>query len=216
MSDNYEITHVFKEVFSTAFGYMHMTDVFNFTTHVNDSSRIFYNRLENLSTYNVFNIQFSLSIPITSWLTTTTSLNAFHDHYFGKIAEVDFSIRQNTMIFFTLNSFSLKKGWSIEAAFFYRSLNMNGTWRETPISSLDVGIKKKFANGKGSATLNFSDVFRQSYQNGTSVYGDVNFKVTGRDDRRRVGLSVSWKLGKSQYERDEKKKSGEEELNRAK
>ncbi len=216
MSDNYEITHTFKGIFSTSIGYLHMTDVFTNVMHQNDSTHVFFTRNENLNTYNSYNILFSATLSITKWWTNVSSLNIFHDHYFGLVSGSNYTAQHVTFIFNMLNTISLGKGWNAEVSFFYRNLNLNAVWYELPVSSLDVGIKKKFANGKGTIALNCSDIFWTSYQNGRAVYQDVNFQVNGHNDSRRARVSISWKLGKSQYQRDEQKKSAEDELNRAK
>ncbi len=67
---------------------------------------------------------------------------------------------------------------------------------------------------KRNVLLNGSDVFWERYQNQHTIYQNVNSEK-GHNDSRRVKLSVSWKFGSSQYQRDEKKKGAEEELKRA-
>jgi hypothetical protein len=213
--DNYQITHVFNNMLNTTIGYMHMTNTYTLVTYADTSTHIFYNRTENLSTYNVFSITASLTYPVTSWFTTVTTLNAYRDHYFGIVNGNDFSIVQATWAINSLNMFSLKKGWSIEASFFYRSLNQNAVWTEAPISSFDVGVRKKFADGRGTVSVNFSDIFWTSYQNGSAAYPAYTFKATGRMDSRRAGINLTWKLGQSQYQREQKQKSAEDQLNRA-
>lgn len=216
MSDNYEITHIFHDMLNTTFGYMHMTDVYSLVTYADTSTHIFYNRNENLSTYNVFSISAAITYPVTNWFTTVTSFIAFRDHYFGLVNDNNFSVVRYTWILSSLNMIQLKKGWSIEASFFYRSLNQNAVWQEAPVYNLDFGVRKKFPNGKGSISLNVSDILWSSYQNSKAVYPAYNFEVNGRADSRRVGISFSYKLGKSQYECDQKRKSAEDQLNRAK
>lgn len=216
MSDNYQITHIFKNVFSTSIGYLHMTDVFTNVIHQDDSSLVFFSRNENLSTYNCYNIMFAATLPITNWFTSITSLNIFHDHYFGLVQGQNYSAQNVTFWINTLNSITLKKNWSMEVSFFYRNLNLNAVWKEFPVASLDFGVKKKFANGRGSVSVNCSDIFKTTFQNGSAVYQNVNFEVKGFTDSRRVRVSLTWKLGKSQYERNEQQRSAEDELNRAK
>lgn len=216
MSNNYEVTHVFHDVLNTTLGYMHMTDVYSIVTHADTATHIFYNRNENISTYNVFNLTIAATYPVTNWLTTVTSVMAFRDHYFGTINEDNFSVVRYTWFINSLNMITLKKGWSLEASFFYRSLNQNAQWEEAPIFNANGGIRKKFPNDKGSISLNFQDIFWSSYQNSKAVYPDYTFEVTGKTDSRRINISVSYKLGKSQYERDQKAKSAEDQLNRAK
>jgi outer membrane receptor protein involved in Fe transport len=216
MSDNFELTHVFKDVFSTSIGYMHMQDVFTQIPYQNDSTHISFTRDENFSTYNTYNATCSITLPVTNWFTTVSYVTVFHDHYFGSVADENFSTSGFTWQFSTLNTISLKKNWSIELYFFYRGLNRDGAWMQLPLENLDAGIKKNFANRRGTFALEYSDILLRTYLNGTAIYPGVNTKTDGHADSRRLYLSVSWKLGKSQYRRDEQQKSADDELKRTK
>ncbi len=216
MSDNFELTHIFHDMLNTTFGYAHMTNIYSTVTRADSATNIFYNRNENLNTYNVFSLSSSLTYPITNWLTTVTTLTGFRDHYFGIVNEENFSAVRYTWILNSLNMITLKKAWSMDVSFFYRSFNQNGVWLEAPVYNMDLGVRKKFPNGKGSVSFVFSDIFRSSYQNSKAVYPSYTFAANGKADSRRVGISVSYKLGKSQYQRDRKAKSAQQELNRAK
>lgn len=215
MSDRYEVAHIFKGVYRTAISYMHMTQVFNMISSLDDSTLIMNTRWENLSTYNVVTLEFSASVPVKNWYTVSGSAYVFRDHYFGPVNGTDFSVTNWTWLVFVQNSFSLKKSWSLEANFFYRSLNMDGVWRQKPFSGLDVGAKKKFSDGRGTVALSVTDIFKKTYLSSTASYGNVNISNSGQNDSRRLQLSVSWKLGRSEYEREQRRQSAEDAKGRA-
>ncbi len=215
LSDNFEITHIYKEFLSTSLGYLHMTNATTQIAHQDDSTHVTNHVLENLSTYNCINVLVAATIPITKWLTSITSVNTFYDHYYGPVLGGNYSGKYLTSFISSQNIITLKKDWGAEISFFYRTVNMDGLQLQDPISSLDIGIRKRFADGKGSVSLNASDIFWTSYQNQHTIYQNVNSEIKGHNDSRRVRLSVSWKFGSSQYQRDEKKKGAEEELKRA-
>jgi hypothetical protein len=151
----------------------------------------------------------------TNWYTLSATLIGFRDHYFGPINGVDFSVIYYTGMIFLQNRISLKNDWGIEANFFGRSVNMNGVWRESPFSGLDIGVRKRFADGRGSVSLNLQDMLRGNYMDRTANYGNVSMATTGHMDSRRVRLSVSWKLGRSEYERQQRQNSADELKGRA-
>lgn len=213
--DNFEISHAYNNMLNTTIGYMHMTGVYTLVTHADTATHIFYNRTENLNTYNVFSITASWTYPVTRWYTTVTTLNAYHDHYFGIVNGNDFSIKQATWALHSLNMFTLKKDWSLEISGWYRSLNQNAVWTEAPVSSVNVGVRKKFGEGRGTVGVNVSDIFWMSYQNGYAIYPGYTFSAKGYMDSRRVNVNFTWKLGKSQYRREQKRKTAEDQLNRA-
>jgi hypothetical protein len=94
-------------------------------------------------------------------------------------------------------------------------LNVNGIWREAPFGSVDVGLKKKLADGRGTISVSGSDIFRTSFLNSTAKYGNIDFSNQGFGDSRRVRVSISWKLGRSEYEREQRRQSAADEKGRA-
>ncbi|HTF06008.1 MAG TPA: TonB-dependent receptor, partial [Bacteroidia bacterium] len=186
MNHKVEVAHIFKGTYRTALSYMHMTSVFNGIVSVNDSTRVVNTRLENLATYNVFTLEFSAEYSFTNWYTLSATVLAFRDHYFGPVNGEQYSVVYYTGMLFLQNRISLKHDWGIEANFFGRSVNMNGIWRESPFSGVDIGVRKRFADGRGSVSLNLQDLLRGNYMDRTANYGNVNMSTTGQMDSRRV------------------------------
>ncbi len=215
ISHNVELTHVYKEVFSVTAGYLHMKDVFAFVPRAIDSTRTVYSRVENFNTYVCFNISGALTMPLTNWLTTITTVNVFHDNYSSPVGGSAYRLAGWTWQIRTLNIFTLGKTTGAEVSFYHRSLNRNGVWMERPVAVLDVGFRQKFAQGKGTLSVTVSDLLWRSYIQGSASYPGMNLELTGRNDSRRVRIALSWKFGKSKYQRDERRKSGEDEINRA-
>lgn len=216
ISDNFELTHVFKEFFTLGIGFMHMTSVFTEVPHQDDSSYVVFDRLENFSTYNTANVQASVAWSPFNWFTTVSNAILFYDHYFSDLPGGAFSNSGFTWMLSTMNTISLKKNWTIEASLWYRSKNRDGVWLQTPIANLNIGIRKKFADGRGTVSLNGSDLLLQTFFGGTADYPGAHLVQDGSWDSRRVSLSLSWKFGKSQFQRREEEKSAADELNRAK
>jgi hypothetical protein len=195
---------------------MYMSDVMANLVTQEDSSNVSFTRLENLNTYEVYNLSISANLHPAKWWTCILYSNTFYDHYYGAVQGGDYSGTLITTMFNTTNMFSFKKQWNAELGFFYRSKNLNGVLIELPISGLDIGLSKSFADGKGNVSLNVSDILWTTYQNDYMRYQNVNAELSGRNDSRRVRLSISWRFGKSEYERSDKRKTSEEEMRRVK
>jgi iron complex outermembrane receptor protein len=216
LGDSYEINHVFKNFLSTSIGYLHMTSVITNAVHYNDITHVSETTDQNLSSYNSYNMLVSVTLHPTKWWTSINSINGFHDHYFGLNQEGYYSKTAYTAIFNTLNSFNFKKNWSAEISFSYRNRNVNALMVESPIYVLDAGIKRYFGNNKGTISLNCSDILWSDRMTSTEVFQNVNYQNAFYYDSRRIRLAISWKLGRSQYEREERNKSAQEEMNRVK
>jgi hypothetical protein len=214
LSDNFELNHVFKDFLSTSFGYLHMTNVFSETIFQNYNTQIVYRTPENMAHYNCYNILINVTLHPAKWWTCILSANIFHDHYFGAIPGGTYNKTYVTGEFYTLNSFSLKHNWSIELFGYYRTINIYGLLVEKVKYRGNIGIKKRFANDKGTLALNLQDALWSEQTHQTENIENVNYLYTDYRDSRRLNLSISWKLGRSQYRREDRGKSASEEINR--
>jgi hypothetical protein len=85
-----------------------------------------------------------------------------------------------------------------------------------PWYSVEAGVKWRFANDRGTITLNCSDIFLSEHYSGYENFQGENFTNFDYYDSRRLKLTLSWKLGKSEHERIQKDKAGEDEASRIK
>jgi hypothetical protein len=216
ISNNFLIEHVFRNKLTTSVGFLHMEDVISAVIHQDDSTQITYTSNENVSKYDSYNILFSLNLQPTKWWSVNTSVNSFYDHYYGPTEQGFYSRYGFTCIIHMLNTLSFRNNWGIEVAVFYRSVNVGGFVVNDPIYNLSAGIRKGFAKGKGNVRLSCDDILWSDRLTNKMSFEGVNYKGTFFSDSRRIRLSLSWKLGRSQYEREERKKSAQDEMNRIK
>ncbi len=216
LSDNAGIDYVYKGFFSASAGFLHMKNVISDATHQNDATHVLYTRSENMDTYNSYNILLTITLHPTKWWTSMTSVNSFYDHYFGNSPEGYYSKIGLTAIANLQNSFNLSHDWSFEINVFYRSYNVSGYVVNAPIFIADAGIRKVFAKGKATARLSCGDVFHTDRFSNTEKFQNINYTAKFYSDSQRVRLTLTWKLGRSQFERQEKQKSAQDEMNRLK
>ena len=214
--DNFEIKYTYKTWLNAGLRYSYYVNVEAPLYTQNDSTHITYRQLGNLGFFDEGDFSVTATIPITPWFTTITTSDLYYNNYIGTIqgggySNVGYIWQPNT-----INTFRLKKGWSADVTFRYSSRNLNGPSITEPFYVVEAGIKKQFGGGRGTVSLNCSDVFWSNRQKTIYDFNGVNNVEYNYWDSRRVRLTISWKLGKSQYQREEKKKAAAEELNRAK
>jgi hypothetical protein len=193
-----------------------MTDVISDAIHQNDTTHVTYRIGNNLNTYDAFDLLLALTLHPTMRWTTIGALDIVHDHYFGQFQGAPFDMANFVGIFNVSNTFRLKYGWEVEMTFFYRSQNIDAVLLESPYFKMDAGIRKRFAHDRGSINLNCSDIFWSDWFTATENFQNVNFIGKRYSDSRRARITLTWKLGKSQYQREEKRRGAEEEMNRIK
>jgi iron complex outermembrane receptor protein len=214
ISDNVEISHQYKGFLSSSLGYLYMQNVMSEAIRQNPLTHISVRSGTNLPLYEAYNLLESVTLHPTAWWTSVTSINAFHDHYYGNFQGNYYSKKGYTAYFNLSNSFQFKKGWGLEISFFYRTVNIDALMINDPIYRADIGIRKRIAHGRGTISLNAADLFWSDQNTGTQIFQNVNYRGINYTDSRRFRITFSWKFGKSEYQRQEKRKGAEEELKR--
>ena len=147
------------------------------------------------------------SIPITKWWNTVTSVNAYHDNYYGTLFGANVSRTHFSGQFKTLNTFTFKNKWNAEISFFYYTINLNGVSEIEPIYGLDAGIGKRLFNDRLNVKLAYSDILMSQIDRVSSVYQNVNIQDKQYMGVNRLRFSLTWKFGKSEYQREENNKT---------
>ncbi len=197
-------------------GYSFQNNVISQVTYENAKTFVSYDIPENLSNANTYYTLWTITIPVSTWFTSMNTINGWRDDYYGELQGADFSNIHYSWYANSLNTFALKKGWSAELSFQYASLRIEGINLYQPFYTVDAGIKKRFAKDRGTVSFNVSDIFQSENQNYTEQYLNTNFTEDFHRDSRRVHLTLTWKLGRSEFERQEKQKAAADEMNRVK
>ena len=112
-----------------------------------------------------------------------------------------------------MNNFKVTKKLSLSAFAFYRGSAEDLQFKSEPMYFVNLGARHDFADGKGSFSLNFNDVF------GTQEFGFTGnrpFKQIGvfRWESQTIFAGLSYRFGGQKYSaktrknRDDNEKSG--------
>ena len=80
--------------------------------------------------------------------------------------------------------------------------------------SLDVGLQRKFMHDRLNVRLSASDLFYESGWNGVSDFDGLKSYGLGRNDSRRVSLSLGYRFGNENVKSRKRETSMEAEQNR--
>ncbi|MGP8215610.1 MAG: outer membrane beta-barrel protein [Bacteroidia bacterium] len=208
------IEEVYRQFLGISVGDEYWTNTISNITTQNNTTHVIYSIPENFKNFNNTYAKAEASIPIAKWFTSMNSALFMQQQYQGNIEGAGFSMAQFVWTFNSVNMFTLGKDWSCEAEFDYSSRAIDGEFIDLPVYTVEAGIKKSFAHQRGTVTLNCGDVLWSSHNNSYAIFQNTNFQYYQITDSRRLNLSLSWKLGKSEHEQQEKQKAAEEEINR--
>lgn len=213
-TNNFELKYLYQQWFSTGLRYSYYTGVMVPAFRQNDSTHITYETMSNLGYFDEVDLSLAATIPIGTWFTSVTSIDGYYNKYGGATYGTSYVNTGYILIVSSNNSFDFNKGWGGQFSVIYNSRNINGLTVTYPFYQIDAGIRKTIADGRGTISLNCSDIFWSNKTKTSYINNGINLQDLDYYDNRRIHLSVFWKIGQSQYQRESKKKAAAEEENR--
>lgn len=191
-----ELTHVFKNAFTTSLSFSRTSDFINRETPRQIASEnITYVTPENLGNMDNLSLNVSFPVTVTRWWRMQNNINAYYQHYQTYYSGVPYEVKIGAYNLYTSQNFTLSKSVSAEVSGWYNSASQYGFYRAQPMGAFNVGVQKKMMDGKGSLKLNVSDPFWLNQFNGRAVVQDINFRVVSRWESRRIMLTFSYRFG---------------------
>ncbi len=216
ISNSVYIEEQFKQLFSISVGDEYWTNPITDDFVQNNITDITYNIPVNYTSLNNSYAKVESTIPFAKWFTSMNTLLFMQRQWKGNVQGVDFTNAGFTWSYNSVNTITLDKHWSCEFDFDYTGREVDGPEVDEPVYVLEAGVKRSFAHDRGVITLNCSDIFFSDKSVSSENFSGENFRNYWYYDSRRLRLSISWKLGKSEKERQQKDKASDEEINRIK
>jgi hypothetical protein len=95
------------------------------------------------------------------------------------------------------NTFTVKKGFSLELSGFYRAKGIDQLTINQPIYQMSLGGQKNIMKGKGTVRLNIRDPFAWQQFRGVTDYNGIYVKIHGRFDVRQLTATFTYRFGKN-------------------
>ena len=223
-SNNFEITHTFKEFLITSVGYSRTKDMMTRILEADvdkatgDTSIIRYKYM-NVASADNFNLNISVPMPITKWWMSFTTVSVSYGKYETVVNNNPVKLASGAFFGRTQQTFTISKNMAAEVTYFYVSpqVTNEGLFRMKSMSSLDLGVSQKVMKGKGSLKLNVADVFKTNYFRGSFENAGKYTYVSSARDSRQVRLTFTYRFGNTNVKAARTRQTGlEAEQNRVK
>ncbi|QDK78567.1 TonB-dependent receptor [Spirosoma sp. KCTC 42546] len=195
-TNSVELTHVYKNAFTTTLNYSRTTDFINQETPRQiPAENITYVTAENMGSMD--NISLNLSFPITvaKWWRMQNNISTYYQHYQTVYSGSPYEVKIVAYNLYMSNNFTLSKTLSAEVSGWYNSASQYGFYRAQPMGGFSVGVQKKVMDGKGSLKLNVNDPFWLNHFNGRAAVQDIDFRVQSRWESRQIRLTFTYRFG---------------------
>jgi iron complex outermembrane recepter protein len=223
MTWSYEANYTVKNLNFT-FAYSHTNDVRNmvlspikdvlpnFEIPPGESENITVQFPVNLSSSDYYGFTATLPIRINKWWNMVNNVNAFYNHFDGKIGNAQLSDGAPAANVRTNNTFTFKKGWSAELNANLSTGGRYGYSISEPQWGLAVGGQKTVLKGKGTVRLNVSDIFWTNLPKATVTYeGRYVENWHAYRDTRVANLSFTYRFGNTNVQAARRRTTASEE-----
>jgi len=170
---------------------------------------------ENLTSNDNYSFNFTVANQITSWWSTSTSVDAYVSHYVGALANSPLSTDRFLWDANTDNDFTISKQLGFGLGGFYTSGNDLGYLYLKPQEGVRAYIQIKVLKDKGTIKINAYDIFWTNVTNGITSFTGFTESVYVKRDSRTVGASFTYHLGGQSKSSLHSKGGAEDEKNRA-
>jgi iron complex outermembrane receptor protein len=194
-SNNFELAHTYKNMFTTTVNYSVVHNMMNETLVHSDS--LIIRGFGNIGTRYNIGIAESATIPFTKWYTGTFFANLYENRYDGGVLGYPLNAKQFTFAANINNQFSFQNGWSAELSGMYTTRDRDeGQALSLPIGQVSAGISKQLFNDKGSLKLNLRDILYTQTIREIQNFQDVQSTVNRARDTRVANIAFVYRFGK--------------------
>lgn len=194
-SNTIELSHTYKNIFTTTINYSVIHAMMNETLTQKDS--IVIRSVGNIGTRYNYGISESATLKFTKWYTSTIFANLYENKYAGMINGLPLNAKQLTLEMNINNQFSFNKGWSAEVSGVYASRNRDeGQALSLPIGQVSAGISKQLFNNKASLKFNVRDIFYTQTIREIQNFQNVQSTINRSMDTRVFNIAFVYRFGK--------------------
>lgn len=195
-SNNFSLTHTFKNRINTSVNYGLTTDGINETLEIREG--IYYSRPGNISTNHTLSFSIDGTSDITKWYRLNTYLELGHQIFESALYTEQLNASGTYFAANVTNSFQLGKGWNADIRGDYQSDVVYAQLLIKSFGTLNLAAQKKILKDKGSLKLSLSDILYTRRADGIiNNLKDTDADWNSRLDTRSATLAFSYRFGKS-------------------
>lgn len=195
---NIELSHSFKGKLITTLNYNNTTDVLSQIVKPDPGNEnILYLTSDNVAKFRNMGIAITAPFPIAKWWNANFFLNVYNNRYQGIYDTTSLDISYTSFLFNMTQTFTLKKGYTLEMSGFYRARGVDQLTINDPMYVISFAGQKQVMKGKGTVRLNLRDPFWIQRYSGKTQYGVVDSRLKNQWDNRQVTMSFTYRFGKT-------------------
>ncbi|TSJ48032.1 TonB-dependent receptor [Fluviicola chungangensis] len=167
----------------------------------------------NLSRADLVYANISAPVQVTKWWNSVNNINAYVALYSGNVAQTNLKNRgSGVLILGTVNTFTLKKDWSIEWNASYHTPEIYAFDHIKEIWHTGIGVQKKILQSRGVIKFAWTDIFYTNYIRANVSFTNYKEYFDVKRDTRVATLSFTYKFGKASVAGSRRRGTGADDL----
>ena len=166
----------------------------------------------NLAEQTSYNLNINAPVAITDFWNTDNSFTLFRNDFSSpNIMDSPYNSGQLSFLFNSYHSIKINSTINAELSGYYLSSQVNGTYGIEPLTAIDFGVNKSFANGKGNIKFSVNDIFNTNITRVTSEIPLQNYNLKQKEETRLFRLGISYDLGSLEIKGPRSRNTGSSE-----
>lgn len=194
ISNNVELSHTYKDHFTTTLNFSVVKDMINETLIHADS--VIIRSVGNIGTRYNYGIAESAAFDVGKWYSGSLFANLYQNNYTGVINGFPFKASQLSLLLNVNNQFRFVNGWSAEISGTYTSRNRDeGQAIILPAGQLAAGISKQIFDNRASLKCSIRDIFYTQNPKEIQNFQDVQSTLRISRDTRVFSGAFVYRFG---------------------
>lgn len=206
---NVSLAYSFKNLMNATLSYTKTSDEIRETLEI--QNEIYYSRPGNIASSQFISLAVDGNIPVTKWYRINGYAEIAYVQFDSPLYNQQLNSKGINAFVSMTHSFQLKKDWSFE---------LSGRWLNNQTASqlviqgyamMNAGVRKRMFEGRGDIRIAANDLFYSRVGNGViNNLEQTNADWNSKFDSRSVTLSLSYRFGRSNRNRQRRNSSGSE------
>lgn len=211
---SFELTHIYNEKIYTTLGFGRTTkNIIEVIAPAPNQEKLTIQTYFNLATVDVYALNVSVPYEITKWWHSANDLNVYYAAYSGNVANTDITQVGNLNLNVnSVNTFNFTSTFSGELSGNYRTKEVYAFETVRPIWFLNIGLQKKFAEGRAIVKVSFNDIFYSSNARATTRFTGYVESYDARRDTRVATVSFTYKFGNTSLSPSQRRRGGADDI----
>jgi iron complex outermembrane receptor protein len=205
-----EITHLYKNKFSTTLRATMATDVIMEVNEQDDESHINNIISRNIDRQYQYGIEINAPVELATWWNLNLNVQSSYEKFIAKSAGGNFQNLSPSLVVSGLQTFTINESLSGELNAKYESPTVYGIYNYQSAYSVDAALAKSLFNRNATFRLRVSDIFNTASNRYSSQYQNLNLRLIEKTDSRVAQLSFSYLFGRRTVRPARKRNTGSE------